>query len=600
MQGVDVMAKKRGLQLTKKKGPIRDSNGKFVSGSGGLRQLNFNWKRMLPVVLVITAVGGFFIYRGSAATALLALPGSESGKQDCAAASGTVVKESSGQKRNYDVCQLSNGSTLAPVRFGGDKVKATNVTQYLSETQKLTGGQRNMQVCYNMKIASGTSASVNMGGYVEGGSPMGGHAHPLNTGDYQKYCDPNLYASNTRVFITVTSGTVRVSSITITRSDGSTPPSTECEGPNITMNLCLNPASIPQSPTGQSAQKTAPGYAPEACGPVGNETCGNRAAAFRTNCKFSHMSKNDAIVFPGVTGRSHWHTFFGNTAADQNLTNPSTQGNSNCEGGSLNRTAYWAPTLVDTNSYNTKTKQFDAVPPMHENDGSNGFPIQVYYKAGFRGVRANDIQWFPQGLRMIAGGNPSVAPAGPVSPGDWDKVVYFDCITWGDAQSYSGNIKNRNEIPKDCPAGRYIQATVVFPQCGARNSDGSPRLDSPDHRSHMSYPVTNSSGNWAGCPSTHPIPYPEITEHFRWKVPAGGASGLRFAPDIFYDKATPNSPVPQPGWTFHADWFNGWNDTATNAIIKNCFQSGGTAGSDCGMNNLGTRDSAGRWMSLSF
>lgn len=589
-----------GAKKTTKKqsGPVRDANGKFASGTGGLKQLRLSRKHTLIGILLIAITGGFLVYRSLAATALLATPGSGIGVQDCTAASGSVQRETSGSKRNASVCELSNGRTIAPIRFGDSRVKTTNVTQYLAETQKLTGGVRNMQVCYILKIASGTSASVNMGGYVEGGTPSGGHAHPLKTGDYQEYCDPNLYASNTRVFMRVTSGTVRVGSISLKRTDVAQP-GTPCEGPQVTMNMCINPASIPASPAGASTAKVSPqhGSAPVPCGSVGNETCGNRAAAFRSNCSYSHMGKNDAIVYPGLAGRSHWHTFFGNTASDHNLTTPTAQGNSTCEGGSLNKTSYWAPALVDTNSYNSTTKQFNAVAPMNTPISPEYYgwaPMQVYYKAGFGGVRANNIQWFPRGMKIIAGGNPSVPPSGPVSPESYGKKVYFDCITDGSATSIYNGIEYRNEIPTNCPAGRYIQATVVFPQCGARNSDGTPTLDSPDHRSHMAYPTGN------GCPSSHPIGYPEITEHFRWRVPTGGSAGLRFASDVFYDPATPGGATPRPGWTFHADWFNGWDEATTNTIIQNCFKSGGTAGSDCGMNNIGTRDSSGRWLALSF
>lgn len=586
-------------KMLKKKGPARDKNGKFKSGSGGLKQLNFSRKQTIAGILLIAITGGFLVYRSLAATALLATPGSGTGVQDCTAAGGTAVKESSGSKRNANVCELSNGETIAPIRFGDSRTKTTSVTQYLAETAKLTGGARNMQACYVLKIASGTSASVNMGGYVEGGTPSGGHAHPLRTGDYQEYCDPNLYASNTRIFMRVTSGTVRIGSISLKRTDASQPTQT-CEGPRVTANLCINPASIPASPTGASSPRVSTQYAsaPEPCGSLGNETCGNRAAAFRTNCSYSHMGKNDAIVYPGLAGRSHWHTFFGNTASDHNLTNPASQGNSTCEGGTLNRTSYWAPALVDTNSYNSTNKQFNAVTPMNTPVSSQYFgwaPMQVYYKAGFGGIPPNSIQWFPRNFKMIAGGNPSVAPAGPVSPESYGKKVYFDCIRSANAQDYYNNIKDRNEIPTDCPAGQYIQATVVFPQCGARNSDGSPVLDSPDHRSHVVYPQGGR-----GCPSSHPLAYPEVTEHFRWRVPAGGSSGLRFSSDVFYEPATPGGPTPRPGWTFHADWFNGWDETTANTIIQNCFRSGGTAGSDCGVNNLGTRDSSGRWLALTF
>jgi hypothetical protein len=40
----------------------------------------------------------------------------------------------------------------------------------------------------------------------------------------------------------------------------------------------------------------------------------NGHGAFAPACAFSHMAFDDPIVFPGQSGRSHLHTFFGNTA----------------------------------------------------------------------------------------------------------------------------------------------------------------------------------------------------------------------------------------------------------------------------------------------
>jgi hypothetical protein len=37
--------------------------------------------------------------------------------------------------------------------------------------------------------------------------------------------------------------------------------------------------------------------------------------AFRIICKPSHMAADDPIVYPDQPGRSHLHTFFGNTGA---------------------------------------------------------------------------------------------------------------------------------------------------------------------------------------------------------------------------------------------------------------------------------------------
>ncbi len=47
----------------------RDYKGRFSSGSGGIRLVqNFNWKRNVPVIIVVALVGGYFVWRSSAST----------------------------------------------------------------------------------------------------------------------------------------------------------------------------------------------------------------------------------------------------------------------------------------------------------------------------------------------------------------------------------------------------------------------------------------------------------------------------------------------------------------------------------------------------
>ena len=41
---------------------------------------------------------------------------------------------------------------------------------------------------------------------------------------------------------------------------------------------------------------------------------------FFSNCRYSHTAADDPIVLPGLRGRSHSHTFFGNVTTDANST----------------------------------------------------------------------------------------------------------------------------------------------------------------------------------------------------------------------------------------------------------------------------------------
>ncbi|MFL6662370.1 MAG: DUF1996 domain-containing protein, partial [Rhizobacter sp.] len=94
--------------------------------------------------------------------------------------------------------------------------------------------------------------------------------------------------------------------------------------------------------------------------------------AFRISCDFSHMANDDPIVFPNQPGRSHLHTFFGNTGTDAFSTADSiaTTGNSTCRGGTANRSAYWVPSMIDTKT-GAPVRPADAM---------------IYYKTGYNGI----------------------------------------------------------------------------------------------------------------------------------------------------------------------------------------------------------------------
>jgi hypothetical protein len=55
--------------LNKQKGPARDTEGKFTSGSGGLKiAKKLNNKRALSVIVVVSLIGGLFVFQSFAAS----------------------------------------------------------------------------------------------------------------------------------------------------------------------------------------------------------------------------------------------------------------------------------------------------------------------------------------------------------------------------------------------------------------------------------------------------------------------------------------------------------------------------------------------------
>ena len=250
------------------------------------------------------------------------------------------------------------------------------------------------------------------------------------------------------------------------------------------------------------------------------------AGAFRVSCAASHMAFDDPIVYPGQPGKSHLHVFFGNTGANANSTAASItgSGNSTCDGGTVNRSAYWVPALIDTRT---------GTPVVPTTNG-------VYYKTGYNGIAPSAVKPFPAGLRMIAGDAKNATASGPHR---------WQCIspTLGYAIWFGKEISATQE----CPVGNTLQMEVFFPQCW----DGI-NLDSPDHKSHMAYP---SGGK---CPATHPVPTSEITFNVHYVVKeAGSTLRWRLSSDNYSGPA---------GYSSHGDWFNGWKPDVMSTWVTKC------------------------------
>jgi Domain of unknown function (DUF1996) len=245
--------------------------------------------------------------------------------------------------------------------------------------------------------------------------------------------------------------------------------------------------------------------------------------AFRNVCQYSHMNFDDALVFPGVQNATHLHTYFGNTAVrfDSTAQSISSSGAGTCRGGIANRSAYWVPSMIDTR------------------DGRPLAPklIHVYYKTGYAGIADAAVKPWPKGLRMIAGaGSSTVAQS----------QVWYRC-NGGASQSF---------IPA---CNGELVMTVTFPQCW----DGV-NLSAPDNKSHVAYP---SGGR---CPSSHPVPTPELSVNVAYATTYGDSSTWRLSSD------TNGAP---PGSSGHADWVNGWDQELMNTWVTRVINPGLSGGS---------------------
>lgn len=275
---------------------------------------------------------------------------------------------------------------------------------------------------------------------------------------------------------------------------------------------------------------------------------GHDEGAFRFQCKPSHLLYDDPIVNPGQPGASHLHLFYGNETANGNSTYESLRknGTGTCEGGPINRSAYWIPALLN-------------------GSGKVILPdfVQIYYKV--QQPRISSLNYIPRGLRYIAG-NPMNSGAteaqvyGPRNtevPGGYYRHPIWKCY----ADDGYGAQRNQSDIIPQCQDGDGMFAAVPFPFCWSKDKF----LDSNDHRTHVIFPPDYDDN----CPSSHPNRIPEFTIITKWSIRTGDAAQMgnwHLSSDRHGATTYPN------GKSMHADWFGAWDDTIMKRWIDTCLK----------------------------
>jgi hypothetical protein len=253
--------------------------------------------------------------------------------------------------------------------------------------------------------------------------------------------------------------------------------------------------------------------------------------AFRFICMPGHMGYDDPIVYPGQPGKAHLHQFFGNSETNAFSTYASLRqnGNGTCPGGPLNRSAYWAPAVLNGKG--------QVVVPNY---------LNIYYKTMPGTPR------LPRGLRMVFGynmSNPSLGHGG-----------YYQCLEGPDMSKK----QFFNEL--NCPPGTPITAIVATQTCW----DGK-NLDSPDHRSHMAAGTNNNTDGRSRCPITHPVLIPQFTMHISYNQQgAADTASWYFSSDMMMN-ADGSMTKLRGGTTLHGDWFGAWDETIMDQWMGNCI-----------------------------
>lgn len=238
-----------------------------------------------------------------------------------------------------------------------------------------------------------------------------------------------------------------------------------------------------------------------------------RVAEFLADCPFTHRLPDDPIVFPGLPGASHMHSFFGNTSTNAHSdVNSLLNASSNCN-PTNDLSSYWVPTFYVNNV---------AVEPT----------ITTFYYLG-EGVREDLLptyQPLPLGLRIVAGNAKATGPS--------QSIARWSCL-------HAGHVPPSADFV-NCPAGTMIESYLDFPQCW----DGV-NLDSADHKSHMAYPVNQA------CPASHPVLVPKLRQVLRYPA-SGSQAGFRLSSGA--------------GYTMHGDFFNAWPEAAMLQRVRDCIR----------------------------
>ena len=183
---------------------------------------------------------------------------------------------------------------------------------------------------------------------------------------------------------------------------------------------------------------------------------------FAILCSFSHRNNDDPIVHPGQPGRSHNHTYIGNTSVHA-FSTPATLrgGETTCELPG-DASTYWIPTL------------YVGTEPIIPLAG-----IVYYIKHTYQRVES-----LPEGLKMVTG-NALAKKAQSKIVGAWS------CGGIGG--------KLRFSVLPQCRVDQALELRLHFPNCWNGKT-----LDSPDHKRHMAYSVNGA------CPQSHPVAVPTV------------------------------------------------------------------------------------------
>jgi|SRR5579884_2662345 len=376
-------------------------------------------------------------------------------------------------------------------------------------------------------------------------------------------------ATNTAVTETATSNTTSSSSSTSTTT--TTLAASSTDNPMVGQSPGVGAPDIPTTDH-NVLDDLEPSWGTGAI-PVSNAP--DYVGAFRFVCRHVTLSRDDPTVYPGQPGASHLHDQTGVNGwnAYSNYGNLRTGGGgSGCNDveavdkdpskatHAANRTPYWQPALLDgkgnvilpdyTVFYYKRRPSSDPI----VNDPTN---------AKYQGQAVP----LPNGIKFLFGAfpdNPSKTP---------DSQFSFNCVG-ATNQPDQGNLTFAQAI--QCAKDNYQYGAQMDVRGTAPDCWDGVNLDTPDHRSHLTYGTYGSWGYYK-CDAAHPYVIPNFTYIAFYTILPSDTGDIHFSSDEM-DNSKPR------GWSFHVDYgpaawdpqvLKMWTDNCINKLL-NC--SGGDLG----------------------